>query len=87
MRVIVHNSACIYREGTAVVKAKYGEGSGTIMMDDVNCTGEESSLFDCDFNGWTNNDCGHGEDAGVKCLQPLISTSDTDTSYHNKSKY
>ena len=43
------------------------------MMDDVTCTGEESSLFNCSFNGWTNNNCGHGEDASVKCMMPVTS--------------
>lgn len=50
---------------------KYPPGSGTILMDDLMCTGNESSLFDCGFNGWGVSNCGHGEDAGVQCVMPV----------------
>ena len=34
-------------------------------MDDVQCTGTESSLISCTHT--TNHDCSHSEDAGVRC--------------------
>ncbi|XP_066268484.1 low-density lipoprotein receptor-related protein 2-like [Branchiostoma lanceolatum] len=37
-------------------------------MDDLGCHGNESSLFDCSYAGWTIHDCDHGQDAGVVCL-------------------
>ena len=42
-------------------------GVSTIWMDEVSCTGSESFLSDCPFNGWNNHDCSHYEDAGVIC--------------------
>ena len=49
----------------AYKRAQYGQGTGTIWLDDVDCTGSESSIFDCAFT--TQHDCSHSEDAGVSC--------------------
>ena len=47
--------------------AHFGQGSGGILLDDVNCTGVESSLLQCSHNGAYTHDCGHDEDASVTC--------------------
>ena len=45
--------------------AYFGEGTGPIHLDNVNCAGNESSLLNCTL--LTNHNCIHSEDAGVEC--------------------
>ena len=47
--------------------ARYGEGTGPILLDQVMCTGNETSLFDCPQNPIGQHNCFHSEDAGVTC--------------------
>ena len=47
--------------------AYYGQGSGQIWLDELNCTGTESSIENCSHNEWGNKDCSHREDAGIEC--------------------
>ena len=47
--------------------AYYGKGSGPILLDEVNCKGNESHLLDCVHRGMNRHDCSHEEDAGVDC--------------------
>jgi len=56
--------------GNAVVarhSAFYGEGSGQIWLDDLNCVGIEWIIGNCSHRGWGIEDCNHWEDASVKC--------------------
>ncbi|XP_032081479.1 deleted in malignant brain tumors 1 protein-like [Thamnophis elegans] len=56
----------------ALQSARFGQGSGKITMDDVNCKGTENRLEECSHRGWFSHNCNHGEDAGVKCLDKSI---------------
>ena len=47
--------------------AHFGPGTGQILMDYVNCDGNEERLHDCAFWGWGVHYCGHYEDASVTC--------------------
>lgn len=53
---------------SAPTSAHFGRGSGPIWMDNVECTGQEAALTQCTHQGFGENNCGHGEDAGVICL-------------------
>ena len=47
---------------------EFGGGSGLILLDEVQCTGSESSLSQCPHDGICNHNCDHSEDAGVRCI-------------------
>ncbi|XP_007889720.2 neurotrypsin [Callorhinchus milii] len=47
--------------------AYFGEGSGPIFLDDVQCTGNELSIDQCAKSLWGEHNCGHKEDASVSC--------------------
>ncbi|GAB1602438.1 neurotrypsin-like [Argonauta hians] len=51
--------------GTAFPGAWFSKGVGPILMSDVNCIGEELSVWDCDHID--QHYCSHREDASVVC--------------------
>ena len=53
----------------AVTVTSYIGGTGSILLDDVGCTGSESRLIDCPHRGLGVHDCTHADDAGVRCLR------------------
>nr|XP_006812538.1 PREDICTED: deleted in malignant brain tumors 1 protein-like [Saccoglossus kowalevskii] len=57
-----------YGKALAAVRSPaYGPGTGNILMDEVDCAGDEAELINCRQHAWGENDCGHNEDAGVRC--------------------
>lgn len=50
----------------AYSNAYYGQGTGPIVLDNLDCNGSEGRLLDCPYDPDTS-DCSHFEDAGVMC--------------------
>ena len=46
----------------------FGQGSGPIILDDLQCTGLEYRLFECVHRGLGVHSCSHAEDVGVRCI-------------------
>lgn len=70
-----------YQYGKSYGNAYFGQGSGDILLDNVNCAGLETDISQCRHNGWGNTDCDHSEDAGVSCSgnvsSAVVTTSTT----------
>ena len=48
----------------------YGVRDGEPILDDFVCTGNEASLFDCQYT--TTHNCDHSEDMGLRCGEMII---------------
>ncbi|NXG14410.1 LOXL2 oxidase, partial [Grallaria varia] len=64
--------------------SKYGKGEGKIWLDNVHCTGKETTLAACASNGWGVSDCKHTEDVGVVCSEKRIPGFKFDNSLINQ---
>lgn len=56
----------IYVEPIPLTAVEFGPGTGPVYLSNMECIGNESSLFNCKARG-LGNKCSHSEDAGVLC--------------------
>ncbi|XP_067851815.1 scavenger receptor cysteine-rich type 1 protein M130-like [Heptranchias perlo] len=55
----------------ATVSGWFGPGSGIIWLDNLNCSANDSALWECRRGPWGDSDCIHKEDAGVICSEHM----------------
>ncbi|NXT76332.1 HIPL1 protein, partial [Zapornia atra] len=54
-------------------KAEFGEGTSLrILLDDVQCSGQEKTLLECSHADVGTHNCSHEEDAGVVCSREKV---------------
>ena len=51
----------------ATSSAHHGQGTGSILLDDLICRGREANLLQCIHSGVGSHNCAHSEDAGAIC--------------------
>lgn len=54
-------------DASAVAYAFYGQGTGPISLNKVDCVGNESAITDCKYTTYLSG-CTHAGDAGVQCV-------------------
>jgi len=57
---------CFSYRGT-VLGNRYGPGTGPILMDNLRCVGNETSIHNCPHAGYFAHNCDHSEDVSVSC--------------------
>ena len=66
--IVVCRHLGLVSEGVeAVGNATFGQGTGWVWLDNVQCTGNETALINCSASSRGINSCTHGQDAGVRC--------------------
>ena len=61
------------RASFAYSSSHFGQGTGPIWLDNIQCTGTESRLDQCPHNGIGVHNCIHSEDTGVRCTSKPLS--------------
>ncbi|XP_073667820.1 scavenger receptor cysteine-rich domain-containing protein DMBT1-like [Paramisgurnus dabryanus] len=51
--------------------AFFGQGSGSVWLDGLSCSGNESTVKNCPSKALGTSTCSHGRDAGVVCNPPV----------------
>ena len=73
----IQDATVVYRQlgypdaVAAPLFAHYGQGSGPVWFDSVQCLGNELDLFECTHSGIAYHSCKHDKDASVECSGTL----------------
>ena len=47
--------------------AAFGQGNGSILIEQYDCQGDEHSLLNCSKTGYSYNSCSHSDDVAIVC--------------------
>ncbi|XP_045214324.2 neurotrypsin-like [Mercenaria mercenaria] len=61
-----------FKYGQAITGSAFGEGSAPIVLDDIKCTGTESSTWKCRKSEFGTHDCDRSEIVGIKCSNVML---------------
>ncbi|CAE1296095.1 unnamed protein product [Acanthosepion pharaonis] len=62
-----------------VIPNIFGQGKGTIWLDNLNCTGSEYDIEVCPNLSWGKHNCEHDEDVALKCFKEANTSLSTST--------
>ena len=65
--IIIYQMYVIVHVGASALTNVFTEGTWYIHINDLNCTGNESSIWNCPMNGLADYSCYHYDDAAVIC--------------------
>ena len=57
----------LFVAGLAYTNAHFGSGTGSIVLDDVQCVSSDNQLLECSSRPIFSHNCAHSDDAGVGC--------------------
>ena len=70
---MIYNTLLVEISGTEVLGGgSFGEGTGRIWLDSVQCTGSERRLINCDTDSSGVKMCTHDQDVGVRCSSGMV---------------
>ena len=61
--------------------AHFGQGTGMILLDNLNCQGSEKDISACGSSGWGHSDCSHSEDVSVICGEYICCSTNVSIIY------
>ena len=69
---IIHDDKITLTGAISYSNSRFGNGMGPILLDNLYCRGNESTLLGCTHPGLGVHNCNHAQDAGVACIRKCL---------------